>query len=90
MTPKLLPVFLLCFTDEYTSIKIEAISVSYSWCMNVCIYVQQIAGGLKLQDGSVIEKLLVLLHDTCWKIRAHAIKGNHTRSQQSLLLTIKI
>jgi len=39
MTPKLLPVFLSCLTDEYISIKIEAISVSYSYlCVNICMY----------------------------------------------------
>ena len=41
MTPKLLPVFLLCLTDEYISIKIEAISVSYSYlCVRMFVCIQ--------------------------------------------------
>lgn len=48
----------------------------------LCLFVQQqyifaiqVAEALSLNDDDVIAALTNLMHDSCWKVKAHAIRG---------------
>lgn len=60
MTARLLPSFLDCFKDDHISVRLEAIAISADF---------------KLNNDDVINALIPLLQDSCWKVKAHAIKA---------------
>ena len=78
MTSKLLPVYIECFNDDHISIRLEAIAVHSIYILTYT-NILQIAETLLLNDNDVIVALSNLLHDTCWKIKAHAIRGIYYR-----------
>ncbi|XP_077992440.1 HEAT repeat-containing protein 4-like isoform X2 [Glandiceps talaboti] len=61
MTAKLMPSYLMCFDDEYISVRKAVAST---------------AGYLRIKDQQIIRKLLFLTQfDSSWKVKAHAIKA---------------